>query len=39
MVKLAKFRGPFEWHHHAAQDELFLVRLISERTRADIDRL
>ena len=25
MVKLAKFRGPFEWHHHAAEDELFLV--------------
>lgn len=25
MVKLAKFRGPFEWHHHAGEDELFLV--------------
>lgn len=25
MVKLAKFRGPFEWHHHAEEDELFLV--------------
>lgn len=25
MVKLAKFRGPFEWHHHANEDELFLV--------------
>lgn len=25
MVKLVKFRGPFEWHHHAAEDELFLV--------------
>lgn len=25
MVKLAKFRGPFEWHHHAQEDELFLV--------------
>ena len=25
MVKLAKFRGPFEWHHHEAEDELFLV--------------
>lgn len=25
MVKLVKFRGPFEWHHHADEDELFLV--------------
>lgn len=25
MVKLVKFRGPFEWHHHDAEDELFLV--------------
>jgi mannose-6-phosphate isomerase-like protein (cupin superfamily) len=25
MVKLVKFRGAFEWHHHAAEDELFLV--------------
>ena len=25
MVKLAKFRGAFEWHHHANEDELFLV--------------
>jgi mannose-6-phosphate isomerase-like protein (cupin superfamily) len=25
MVKLAKFRGAFEWHHHAAEDEMFLV--------------
>jgi mannose-6-phosphate isomerase-like protein (cupin superfamily) len=25
MVKLAKFQGAFEWHHHAAEDELFLV--------------
>lgn len=24
-VKLVKFRGPFLWHHHAAEDELFLV--------------
>ncbi len=24
-VKLAKFRGPFVWHHHADEDELFLV--------------
>jgi mannose-6-phosphate isomerase-like protein (cupin superfamily) len=25
MVKLAKFQGPFVWHHHEAEDELFLV--------------
>jgi mannose-6-phosphate isomerase-like protein (cupin superfamily) len=24
-VKLAKFAGPFEWHHHEHEDELFLV--------------
>jgi len=24
-VKLAKFRGAFVWHKHAAEDELFLV--------------
>lgn len=24
-VKLVKFRGPFDWHHHEAEDELFLV--------------
>jgi mannose-6-phosphate isomerase-like protein (cupin superfamily) len=24
-VKLVKFRGPFVWHHHDEQDELFLV--------------
>lgn len=24
-VKLVKFLGPFEWHHHANEDELFLV--------------
>lgn len=25
MVKLAKIKGEFEWHHHADEDELFLV--------------
>lgn len=25
MVKLAKFAGPFVWHHHDDEDELFLV--------------
>jgi len=24
-VKLVKFLGPFMWHHHDAEDELFLV--------------
>ena len=24
-VKLAKFKGPFDWHHHEHEDELFLV--------------
>jgi mannose-6-phosphate isomerase-like protein (cupin superfamily) len=25
MVKLAKFQGAFDWHHHGTEDELFLV--------------
>jgi len=24
-VKLVKFQGPFVWHHHDAEDEMFLV--------------
>src|SRR5437879_67808 len=24
-VKLVKFQGPFVWHHHDSEDELFLV--------------
>lgn len=24
-VKLVKFKGPFTWHHHDGEDELFLV--------------
>ncbi|HEY8225455.1 MAG TPA: cupin domain-containing protein [Pyrinomonadaceae bacterium] len=24
-VKLVKFKGPFTWHHHEAEDELFMV--------------
>lgn|SRR5574339_99622 len=25
MVKLVKFKGPFVWHHHETEDELFYV--------------
>jgi mannose-6-phosphate isomerase-like protein (cupin superfamily) len=25
LVKVVKFEGPFTWHHHANEDELFLV--------------
>ena len=25
LVKLVKFKGPFTWHHHENEDELFLV--------------
>jgi mannose-6-phosphate isomerase-like protein (cupin superfamily) len=25
MVKLVKFKGPFTWHHHDNEDEMFLV--------------
>ena len=24
-VKLVKFKGPFIWHHHETEDEMFLV--------------
>ena len=24
-VKLVKFKGPFTWHHHEREDELFMV--------------
>jgi mannose-6-phosphate isomerase-like protein (cupin superfamily) len=24
-VKLVKFKGPFPWHHHEAEDEMFFV--------------
>ncbi len=24
-VKVVKFQGPFDWHHHEQEDELFLV--------------
>ena len=32
-VKLTKFQGPFVWHHHEHEDELFLV--IEGRFRMD----
>ena len=32
-VKLVKFRGPFTWHHHEDEDELFLV--VKGRFRMD----
>jgi mannose-6-phosphate isomerase-like protein (cupin superfamily) len=25
VVKLVRFRGPFVWHHHEREDEMFLV--------------
>ena len=30
-VKLVKFQGPFDWHHHDNEDELFLVHCGSFR--------
>jgi mannose-6-phosphate isomerase-like protein (cupin superfamily) len=33
LVKLVKFQGPFTWHHHVSEDELFLV--VKGRFRMD----
>jgi len=33
LVKLVKFQGPFVWHHHDNEDELFLV--VKGRFRMD----
>ena len=33
LVKLVKFKGPFTWHHHDVEDELFLV--VKGRFRMD----
>jgi len=32
-IKLVKFQGPFTWHHHHVEDELFLV--VNGRFRMD----
>lgn len=32
-VKLVKFQGPFTWHHHESEDEMFLV--VKGRFRMD----
>lgn len=32
-VKLVKFQGPFTWHHHELEDELFMV--VKGRFRMD----
>jgi mannose-6-phosphate isomerase-like protein (cupin superfamily) len=32
-LKLVKFKGPFTWHHHDAEDEMFLV--VKGRFRMD----
>ncbi|HKE60805.1 MAG TPA: cupin domain-containing protein [Pyrinomonadaceae bacterium] len=32
-IKLVKFQGPFTWHHHDVEDELFLV--VKGRFRMD----
>jgi len=33
LIKLVKFQGPFTWHHHEHEDELFLV--VKGRFRMD----
>jgi mannose-6-phosphate isomerase-like protein (cupin superfamily) len=33
LLKLVKFQGPFTWHHHETEDELFLV--VKGRFRMD----
>lgn len=35
-VKLVKFQGPFVWHHHDAEDEMFLV--VKGRFRMEYDQ-
>ena len=41
MVKLVKFKGPFTWHHHDNEDELFMTmkgRFRMEFREADQER-
>ncbi len=33
LIKLVKFQGPFTWHHHETEDEMFLV--VKGRFRMD----
>src|SRR3989442_14280122 len=33
LIKLVKFEGPFTWHHHEKEDEMFLV--VKGRFRMD----
>ncbi len=33
LLKLVKFQGPFSWHHHENEDEMFLV--VKGRFRMD----
>lgn len=33
LLKLVKFQGPFTWHHHESEDEMFLV--VKGRFRMD----
>jgi mannose-6-phosphate isomerase-like protein (cupin superfamily) len=41
-VKLVKFQGPFTWHHHENEDELFMVVKgrfrMDYRDEADVDQ-
>jgi len=41
LVKLVKFQGPFTWHHHENEDEMFLVvkgRFRMDFREDDLDR-
>src|SRR5213594_1455602 len=41
LIKLVKFRGPFTWHHHENEDEMFLVvkgRFRMDFREKDLDR-
>ena len=41
LVKLVKFQGPFTWHHHENEDEMFLVvkgRFRMDFREKDLDR-